>query len=183
MTGIELKENPIRVWVDNLGDSINSEYPEFSPVISADNKVLFYTARRPDSEGQKKDRLGNYYEDIYYAVRQSGEEWSAGINIGPPINTDSHDATVGAAPDGKSLLTYQGISYKNGDILIAKQLDDGTWSVPMSIGIGINSKHHESSATLSFDEKTIFLYPINQVVMVSMISICLIGMRKIKNGI
>jgi outer membrane protein OmpA-like peptidoglycan-associated protein/tetratricopeptide (TPR) repeat protein len=156
LTGIELKENPIRVWVDNLGDSINSEYPEFSPVISADNKVLFYTARRPDSEGQKKDRLGNYYEDIYYAVRQSGEEWSAGINIGPPINTDSHDATVGAAPDGKSLLTYQGISYKNGDILITKQLEDGTWTVPISIGIGINSKHHESSATLSFDEKTIF---------------------------
>lgn len=155
-TAIELTQSPVRVWVDNLGDSINSEYSEFSPVISADNKVLFYTARRPDSKGQKKDRLGKYYEDIYYSVRHSEEEWSAAHNIGDPINTESHDATVGVAPDGKSILTYQGISAKNGDILITRQLEDGTWEQPHSIGVGINSKHHESSATLSFDEKTLF---------------------------
>jgi len=155
-TGIELMESPIRVWVDNLGDSINSEYSEFSPVISADNRVLFYTARRPDSQGQKTDRLGNYFEDIYYSVRHSEEEWAAAQNIGAPINTESHDATVGVAPDGKSILTYQGLSSKNGDILITKQNEDGTWEEPKSLGVGVNSKHHESSATLSFDEKTLF---------------------------
>lgn len=155
-TGIELIESPIRVWVDNLGDSINSEYSEFSPVISADNRVLFYTARRPDSQGQKTDRLGKYYEDIYYSVRNSEEDWCAAQNIGTPVNTESHDATVGVSPDGKSILTYQGLSSKNGDILITKQLEDGTWEEPQSLGAGINSKHHESSATLSFDEKTLF---------------------------
>lgn len=155
-TAIELTKTPVRVWVDNLGDSINSEYSEFSPVISADNRVLYYTARRPDSKGQKKDRLGNFYEDIYYAERNSEEDWSKAKNIGEPINTESHDATVGVAPDGKSILTYQGISSKNGDILITKQLPDGEWETPHSIGVGVNSKHHESSATLSFDEKTLF---------------------------
>lgn len=155
-TGIALMKEPVRVWIDNLGDSINSPYAEFSPVISADNRVMFYTARKPDSYGQKKDRLGNYYEDIYYAIRNNNGDWSQGINIGPPVNTESHDATVGVAPDGKSILTYQGISSKNGDILITKQREDGTWEIPQSIGIGINTKHHESSATLSFDEKTLF---------------------------
>ncbi|NOQ74558.1 MAG: OmpA family protein [Crocinitomix sp.] len=155
-TGIELMESPIRVWVDNLGDSINSEYSEFSPVISADNRVLFYTSRRPDSQGQKTDRLGKYYEDIYYSMRNSEEEWAAAENIGAPVNTESHDATVGVAADGKSILTYQGLSSKNGDILITKQNEDGSWETPKSLGVGINSKHHESSATLSFDEKTLF---------------------------
>ena len=155
-TGIELMENPVRVWVDNLGDSINSEYSEFSPVISADNKVLFYTARRPDSHGQKKDRHGKYFEDIYYSERTSESDWSAAKNIGMPVNTESHDATVGVSPDGKSILTYQGISAKNGDILITRQLPDGTWETPHGIGVEVNSKHHESSATLSFDEKTLF---------------------------
>lgn len=155
-TGIELMASPIRVWVDNLGDSINSEYSEFSPVISADNRVLFYTARRPDSQGQKTDRLGNYFEDIYYSVRNSEEDWAAAENIGAPVNTESHDATVGVAPDGKSILTYQGLSSKNGDILITKQKADGTWQQPTSLGVSVNSKHHESSATLSFDEKTLF---------------------------
>ncbi len=155
-TGQELKASPVRVWIDNLGDSINTEYPEFSPVISADNRVLFYTARRPDSEGGQQDETGSFYEDIYYSERSYGEDWSGSQNIGDPINTVSHDATVGLAPDGKSLLTYQGINSKNGDIFITRENTDGTWQAPVSIGATINTKYHESSASLSFDEKTLF---------------------------
>lgn len=155
-TGQELQANPVRVWIDNLGDSINTEYPEFSPVISADNRVLFYTARRPDSEGGQQDETGYYYEDIYYANREYGGQWSGSTNIGDPINTESHDATVGIAPDGKSLLTYKGLNSKNGDIFITRQNPDGTWQEPVSIGPTINTKYHESSASLSFDEKTLF---------------------------
>ncbi|MBD3636299.1 MAG: PD40 domain-containing protein [Crocinitomicaceae bacterium] len=155
-TGQELKESPIRVWIDNLGDSINTEYPEFSPVISADNRVLFFTGRRPDSEGGKKDQTGFHYEDVYVSKREYGGDWQTSENIGDPVNTESHDATVGLSPDGKSLLTYKGINSKNGDIFITKELEDGTWAEPVSIGDNINTKYHESSASLSFDEKTLF---------------------------
>ncbi len=154
-TGAALKADPIRVWIYNLGDSINTEFPEFAPVISADNRGLFFTARRPDSEGGKKDKTGFHYEDIYFAERQFGGKWGTAKNIGTPINTNSHDATVGLSPDGKSLLTYKGISANNGDILITKQNDDGTWQEPVSLE-GINTEYHESSASLSFDEKTLF---------------------------
>lgn len=155
-TGQQLKANPVRVWIDNLGDSINTEYPEFAPVISADNRVLFYTGRRPDSEGGNKDETGFYYEDIYFSNREFEGEWNGSVNIGEPINTNSHDATVGLSPDGKALLTYKGINSKNGDIFITRQMQDGTWETPVSIGENINTKFHESSATLSFDEKTLF---------------------------
>jgi outer membrane protein OmpA-like peptidoglycan-associated protein len=155
-TGQKLKESPIRVWIDNLGDSINTEYPEFSPVISADNRVLFFTARRPDSYGEKTDQTGYHFEDVYYSKREYGEEWSSAVNMGQPVNTLSHDATVGLAPDGKSLLTYKGINSKNGDVLITREKPDGTWEEPTSLGDNINTKYHESSASLSFDEKTLF---------------------------
>lgn len=155
-TGLELIKSPIRVWIDNLGDSINTEYSEFSPVISADNKVLFFTGRRPDSEGGKTDRSGKYYEDIYFSKREFKEEWQTAKNIGKPINTESHDATVGIAADGKSVFIYKGINAKNGDLFITRELDDKTWAEPQSIGDGINTKYHESSASLSFDEQTLF---------------------------
>jgi len=155
-TGQALQAKPVRVWIDNLGDSINTEYPEFSPVISADNRVLFYTARRPDSEGGNKDEAGYFYEDIYYSSREYGGEWSSSVNMGDPINTVSHDATVGLAPDGKSLLTYKGINSKNGDILITREASPGIWEEPTSLGTNINTKYHESSASLSFDEKTLY---------------------------
>jgi outer membrane protein OmpA-like peptidoglycan-associated protein len=155
-TGKRLKANPTRVWIDNLQDSINTEYPEFSPVISADNRGLFFTARRPDSEGGKIDKTGFHYEDVYFAERGFGGSWSESKNIGIPINSESHDATVGLSPDGKSLLIYRGINSKNGDIFITKEKEDGTWEEPVSIGDNINTEHHESSASLSFDEKTLF---------------------------
>ncbi|MEX1001292.1 MAG: OmpA family protein [Crocinitomicaceae bacterium] len=156
LTGQKLKENPVRVWIDNLGDSINTEYPEFSPVISADNRVLLFTARRPDSYGGKTDNTGYHFEDVYMSTREYKGKWGAAENIAPPVNTESHDATVGIAPDGKSLLTYKGISSKNGNIMITRQDNDGNWETPESIGDNINTKYHESSASLSFDEKTLF---------------------------
>jgi outer membrane protein OmpA-like peptidoglycan-associated protein len=155
-TGIALKATPIRVWIDNLGDSINTEYPEFSPVISADNRGLFFTARRPDSRGSKTDKADAYYEDVYYTKRTFGTNWSEAKNISSPINSESHDATVGLSPDGKSLLIYRGINSKNGDIFITKEMEGGTWEEPKSIGENINTEYHESSASLSFDEKTLF---------------------------
>ncbi len=154
--GMKMKANPVRVWIDNLGDSINTEYSEFSPVISADNRVLFFTGRRPDSKGGKTDKSGLFYEDVYVSKRSFGGNWSTSTNVSDPVNTESHDATVGLAPDGKSLLIYKGINSKNGDIFITKEKADGSWEEPQSIGDNINSEFHESSASLSFDEKTLF---------------------------
>jgi len=155
-TGIELNKNPKRVWIDNLGPKINSKYPDFGPVISADNRVLFFTSRRPDSYGGESDETGFNYEDIYFSEREYEGEWEEAKNIGQPVNTKSHDATVGLAPDGKSLLTYHGVSRKDGNVLITKQDENGNWIQTKNIGDNVNTKHHESAATLSFDEKTLF---------------------------
>jgi len=154
--GKKLSEDPIRVWIDNLGPKINSKYPDFGPVISADNRVLFFTSRRPDGIGDKVDDRGYYFEDIYYSEREYQGEWEEAKNIGESVNTESHDATIGLAPDGKSLLTYHGISRKDGNVLITKQNPDGSWVKTKNIGDAINTKYHESAATLSFDEKTLF---------------------------
>jgi outer membrane protein OmpA-like peptidoglycan-associated protein/tetratricopeptide (TPR) repeat protein len=155
-TGKELTAKPERVWIDNLGENINSKYPDFGPVISADNRMLFFTSRRPGGIGNLKDETGYFFEDVYYSEREFEGEWQPAKNIGEPINTESHDATVGLAPDGKSLILYRGEGRKDGNIYIAKQNDDGTWTSSQNIGETINTKYHESAATLSFDEKTLF---------------------------
>jgi outer membrane protein OmpA-like peptidoglycan-associated protein len=154
--GKSLCENKKRVWIDNLGPEINSEYPDFGPVISADNRMLYFTSRRPDSFGSEMDEGGSYYEDIYYSERAFEGQWGTLKNIGPPVNTSSHDATVGLAPDGKSLLTYHGISRKDGNVLITKKNENGEWVQSSNIGDNVNTKHHESAATLSFDEQKLF---------------------------
>src|ERR1051326_2118155 len=47
----ELMADPINLILKNLGDSINSVYPDYAPVISADESILLFTSRRPENVG------------------------------------------------------------------------------------------------------------------------------------
>jgi outer membrane protein OmpA-like peptidoglycan-associated protein/Tol biopolymer transport system component len=154
--GKSLCENKKRVWIDNLGPEINSEYPDFGPVISADNRMLYFTSRRPDSFGSEMDEAGFKNEDVYHSKREYEGDWRVARNIGEPVNSNTHDATVGLSPDGKSLLIYRAKSGKEGNILITTKNESGNWVELENIGTNVNTKYHESSATLSFDEKTLF---------------------------
>jgi hypothetical protein len=42
-TAIELVKNPVLCFIDNAGPEINSPFPEYGPVISADESVMLYT--------------------------------------------------------------------------------------------------------------------------------------------
>ena len=44
--GKKMMETPERVWIDNLGKNINTYYPEYSPMITADESVIIFTTRR-----------------------------------------------------------------------------------------------------------------------------------------
>ena len=46
--------NPRNVVIENLGDSINTIYPEYAAVVSQDENKLIFTTRRPETKGGKK---------------------------------------------------------------------------------------------------------------------------------
>lgn len=85
--GKRLVANPTKIKIQNLSNTVNSPYADYSAIFSADQNTLFFTSRRPQSTGGEKDNEGNYMEDIYMSSKtKSG--WSAAQNIGAPINTD-----------------------------------------------------------------------------------------------
>ncbi len=153
--GIELMKKPVRVFIDNVGKSLNSVYPDYVPVISADEDVMMFTSRRPETTGGGiAEDINEPFEDIYISYRFN-EKWTAPKNIGAPINTEDHDATVGLSPDGQTLLVYMGKKKGGGDIYECK-LEGEKWSKPERMPKPINSDSHEPSASLSYDGKTIF---------------------------
>ncbi|RZK59175.1 MAG: hypothetical protein EOO59_07855, partial [Hymenobacter sp.] len=104
--GQELQKHPVRVFIDNAGPEINSAYSDYGPLVSADEATMLFTSRRPTAAGAAKDPVGGeYFEDIYQAAWQ-GKKWSPAANLGPPVNTKGHDATVALAPDGQRLILY-----------------------------------------------------------------------------
>jgi len=152
--GLEFISNPVPVKIDNLGPVINTSFPEYAPVISADDSLLIFTSRRPGSTGGATDQSGMYFEDLY-SSKKTEAGWETPKNMGFPVNTTSHEASVGISPDGNQLFIYK--DNGNGDIYMCSIGEDHKWSKPFSMGSEINSaKYFENGACLSFDGKKFF---------------------------
>ena len=136
--GKRLVAKPKRVFIDNL-KAVNSQFPEYSPLISADESIMIFTARRSNTTGGGKDDASDfmYFEDVYVSFNHD-DKWTSPINIGPPINSDVHDATVGLAPDGQQLFVYRFKMGDGGDIYQC-ELNGDNWSKPKHLGKNINN--------------------------------------------
>lgn len=152
--GIELKQNPVNIKVENVGINVNSPYSEHSPLITADESMLIFTSRRKESTGGMLDPKDNtYFEDIYLSTR-SEQGWNPPVNIGVPINTEGHDATIGLSVDGQSLLVYKD---DNGDgNIYQSNLVGNMWLQPRKLNDYVNSKSWESGASISADNNFLF---------------------------
>jgi len=145
--------NPIRVFIDNLGGSVNSSFPEYDPFITADGSMLFFTSRRENSIGGKKSDVDyKYFEDIYVSSNNNGQ-WGASKNLGKPVNTKTNDAVIGISIDGQKLFVYRDAN--GGDIYLSELVDD-KWSKPVRLNRKFNTKSHESSAAFSFNQRIIY---------------------------
>jgi len=146
---------PVSIKIDNLGKNINSEYPEYSPVISADQRTIIFTTRRPATAESKVDvRDQMYFEDIYVSTMNDSGLWSQAMPMGQNINTVGHEATIGMSADGQQLLIYKD-DQGDGNIYLSYQ-QGNSWGTPSKLSENVNSKEWEPSATISPDGNTLF---------------------------
>ena len=90
-----------RIWVDNL--SLNTEYDDWSPCLSADGDLLLFTSNRPN-ENSAND-IGSYDQDIYYSNKKSRKFKS--IFPLSELNSSSDDVSGGLSYDGQRLLIFK----------------------------------------------------------------------------
>lgn len=153
--GKKLSATPERVFVDNLGSAINTPYPEYGPSISTDESTIFFTSRRANTVGGKRDINDNgYNEDVYTSEKVKGK-WNKAKQLSKNVNTDAHDATAGLSPDGTKLYIYRNTDRDGGD-LYESVLFGLDWEEPVRMNKNINSKYHESTVSLSFDGKRLY---------------------------
>jgi outer membrane protein OmpA-like peptidoglycan-associated protein/tetratricopeptide (TPR) repeat protein len=152
--GIEYMKNPVKAKIENMGSVINSSFEDFAPVITPDESILLFTSRRQGSTGnlQDEDKNNEPFEDIYISYRKNGA-WTAPKNVGKPINTEGHDASIAITPDGNQIFIYKQENY--GTIYLSK-FTQGQWSKPEELSKSINSKYGETSITLTSDGQTAY---------------------------
>ncbi len=152
-----LMADPKPFKISNVGPVINSQYPDFSPVVSVDGNALFFTSRRirPDSSnvGIIDMVTGLPFENIYVSYKDRSGNWQAPelLNINPP---EGHLASVNVSADGQTLIIYKD---DNGDgNLYESKLVGEMWSDPVKMGSDINTKSWETHGALSADGNTFY---------------------------
>jgi len=154
--GKRLMSTPTRVWIDNMGDAINTIYPEYGLIMTADGSEIYFTSRRPSTTGGGMDEMNNvYFEDIYTSRKDpKTNSWLKAENPDSKINTKGHDAAVALSPDGSRMIVY--IDDKgNGNLYESRRKGD-QWSKPKILNKEISGPYHEPSAWYSPDGKLLY---------------------------
>lgn len=157
-TASELMENPVKVKIENVGLVVNSSFPDYTPILTADESMMIFTSRRVGNVGKKTasylDQEEEFpLEDVYMTLKRDGQ-WSEPVNLGSPINSDEHDAAIALSPDGSQMFVYKGTG--EGDIYLSRK-KGLTWTEPESVGDKINlPKSSELSCSITSDGKTLY---------------------------
>ena len=81
---------------ENLGMPVNTPQGEYDPFIAPDESYLLFTGF------EWQDSLGG--ADLYATFRKSDGSWTEPLNLGPAVNSSSHDIFPNVSPDGKYLF-------------------------------------------------------------------------------
>ena len=135
--------------VEHLPPPINSEFDDQAPILSKDEKTLYFTSNRPGGSGG---------EDIWFSTRKTrNSTWRTPVNLGPTVNSPGIERLRSFTPDGKVLLFMSDRKGSAGltDIWATTREnvnDDISWSEPVNLGSTINSANAEVAAKYLFDD-------------------------------
>lgn len=126
--GMLYEDGQFRFLMKDLGTSF------YYPYFDSDSNRLFFAANFDDSYGGT---------DLYYVFTNNGQIMSAPINLGPRINSPGNE--IAPYIFNGSLYFSSDVFYGMGgmDIYKSNIQKDGTYSIPVNIGEGINSKEDD----------------------------------------
>lgn len=118
----EVNNSSFEGKVTNMGTRINSIYSELEPVISADNKTLFFTRDgHPENIGADKN------QDIWISKKE-GNRFQKAINPYNPLNNEHHNFIFSTNSDGSKLLMSTKFDINSPPILSQSTFNGRYWS-------------------------------------------------------
>lgn len=146
-----LYKAPVNVLVNSVKGKVNSDWSEYSPVVTADGQEMFFTSKRPVKQDNGKFKE---FEDIFYSKLVNGK-WSEPVALDTNINTDYHEATVCVSPNGDELYIYKSGNKLTEGLYVSKKVR-GEWKTPEKLGSDINTPYYENHANINRDGTMLF---------------------------
>jgi tetratricopeptide (TPR) repeat protein len=149
----ELMKFPVSLTFENLGEKINSAYPDYYPFVPVDESFIAFNSRRDDGSEERPD--GSFYSNIYVSYVQEGK-FDKAKNIGEKINRPNmNEEIIGLSADGSKALLNLENSTGTTD-LYSNAVQDGAFDIPKKLEKEINSKFTEIAASMSADGQAIY---------------------------
>ncbi|MCS6833488.1 MAG: hypothetical protein NZ521_07920, partial [Flammeovirgaceae bacterium] len=151
-SGKTLSQNPRHITIEHLGKQFNTRFDEMGPVISADEKMMLFTAKRNTTTGYEMSEDGLFYEDIYVAHKNKGGNWTKFTKL-QGVNSNGSDAIVSITSNGKRIILYKGV--QNGDLYAGTIEKDKVYDIKPLPNV-FNTPFRETSATMNSENNLIF---------------------------
>ena len=146
-------------WVaaQNMGKPINTPFNEGAATISADGKIIIFTACEKNGfYGNGRNGYGSC--DLFF-TRYVGNKWTQAVNLGPPVNTGNWESQPSLSSDGETLYFVRGVRHntqKESDIYVTQLDKEGYWTKPQKLPPTINTKQAEESVLIHPDNRTLY---------------------------
>lgn len=151
---IELVKKSVKLDILHLGNTINSKSDDHSPLVSVDERTIFFTTRRPSSYSKLMPD-GQYSDKIFISTRDSiSNAWSKPEIINKLFKKEGHESGVSLTANGQVLYLFRNdIDGKN---LYESLYDGTTWNEPSKLPRPINSDFNETHCTISPDNSVMY---------------------------
>lgn len=133
---------------ENLGQTINSEFSDWYPVLARDGSFLIFVSTRPGGEGQG---------DLWISYSQAGV-WQTPQNLGPNVNTAGFESAPFLAA-GDSVLYYASFAAGGSGAMDIYwcELSDGVPGPRYNMGSPINGPALDCCPVLSKDGNSLYI--------------------------
>jgi len=173
--GLELymvsrRENTVnKIWVSKranvkdpwseptpLDAPVNPDVTQDFPSLSADGLELYFS----DGEVSSPDPAGYGGSDIWVLTRAStNDPWDAPKNLGPTINSSSHENTPCISADGLELYYASNVPNHpmNSEIVVSSRASKHLpWGKPVTLNSNVNGMFYEYNPIKSTDGLSLF---------------------------
>ncbi|WP_321321298.1 OmpA family protein [Labilibaculum sp.] len=148
--------NPVDFKPVNLGGNVNSEFDEYWPSLTADEKLLVFT-RLLSGEKEGAEVKIKRQED-FYASQRNDSLWMPAEPLSLVINTEKNEGAQSITADGKYMYFTacdRAGGYGRCDIYYSVK-EGNVWSEPINVGKPINSKDWEAQPSICADGRELY---------------------------
>ena len=139
-------KDTLRISIENAGQNINSNSDDYSEIMTADGKTMYFASRQQLPKSGNRNSDTKFDENIFVSHLNVGS-WEPATPAGKNLNTKYCEAPLFINSSNDMLYVYTG-NTNNGDIKVSSN-KKGIWKSPEPVPYGINTRGSETSFTFS----------------------------------